>query len=185
MKRMSWYRTLLLLMVILLLAGCGGKHKLVAGAPDWVNRGSGAFTKDKEKAFYGVGAVTGISTYSLAVQAADQRARADIARQLETFVSHLYRDFQATVPASAGTGHEQHVEDTLKTMTQVSVRGARVIDHWRDPETNTVYSLARLDLEALRANVEKMQEIDAALRSFTASGAERAFDELRLQQQRR
>jgi hypothetical protein len=178
---------LTVLVLSALFAGCSGKHKLVADGPDWVNRGSGAFKDQGSRVFYGVGSVAGISSQSLAVQTADQRARADIARQLDTFVSGLFRDYQTSTVAVLGRApmEEQHVEDSLKNVTRISVHGAKVIDHWRDPKTNTIYSLARLDLEGIKATVGEMREMDQSLRGYVRSQAEAAFDEIRREEQRR
>jgi len=178
---------LLAAVALLASAGCSGKHKLVAGAPQWVNRGSGAFDDEGAKVFYGVGAVSGITSQPLAVQTADQRARADIAKQLDTYVANLYRDYQTSTAATLGKQvvEEQHVEESLKTFTQVSVHGARVVDHWKDPETNTVYTLARLDLDGVKATLEQMQQMQPELRGFVRSNAEKAFDEIRREEKGR
>jgi len=178
----NWQIVVVLLMVALLgSAGCSSKHKLVAGAPDWVNQGSGAFDDAGSRVFYGVGAVAGIVSQTLAVQAADQRARADIGRQLETLVSGLSRDYQAaTSPQGINPGmEEQQLEQSLKTVTEVAVRGSRVVDHWKDPETNTVYSLVKLDLDGFKAAISQLEEVDPARRGFIAENAEKTFDQLR------
>ncbi len=171
------------MMVVALVTttGCSSKHKLVAGAPDWVNQGSGAFDDAGSRVFYGVGAVAGISSQTLAVQAADQRARADIARQLETLVSDLSRDYQsATSPQGAKPGvEEQQLEQSLKTVTEVSVRGSRVVDHWKDAETNTVYSLVKLDLDSFKAAISQLDAVDPAKRGFMTENAEITFDQLK------
>ena len=176
----------LTLAVVVMAAGCSGKHKLVAGAPQWVNRGGGAYDDAGVRVFYGVGAVTGVTSQPLAVQAAEQRSRADIARQLDTYVADLYRDYQTSTGAAGGKlpAESQHVEQSLKTFTQVSVRGARVVDHWREPETNTVYALTRLDLEGVKATLEQMEQIDPQLRGYVRSNAEKTFDELRREEKR-
>ena len=182
MTRGKW----LFVLGLLLLAGvgCSGKHKLVAGAPDWVNQGSGAFDEAGAKVFYGVGAVSGIGSQSLAVQAADQRARADIAWQLETYVAGISRDFQAGTSAPAGQAplEQQHLEQTVKSITQVTVRGARVQDHWRDPETNTVYSLVKLNLDDFKQSLDEVKGVDPALQGFVRSNADQAFERLRTEE---
>ena len=182
-----FFRTMVVILALLSLVACSSKHKLVAGGPDWVNQGSGAFEKEGDRVFYGVGAVAGISSQTLAVQTADQRARADIAKQLDTYVANLYRDYQTSTAAAMGRQEmeSQHVEQSLKTFTQVSVKGAKVVDHWKDPETNTIYSLVRLDLDGVKATLEQMKEMDPDLRGFVHSNAEKAFDEIRLDEGRR
>jgi len=178
----NWQIVVVALVVALLGSlGCSSKHKLVAGAPDWVNQGSGAFDDDGSRVFYGVGAVAGISSQTLAVQAADQRARGDIARQLETLVSGLSRDYQSATSAQGakpGT-EEQQLEQSLKTVTEVSVRGSRIVDHWKDPETNTVYSLVKLDLDSFKAAISQLDAVDPAKRGFMSENAEKTFDQLK------
>lgn len=173
-------------LLLLSAVGCSSKHKLVAGAPDWVNQGSGAFDEAGAKIFYGVGAVSGISSQTLAVQAADQRARADIAWQLETYVTGLARDFQSGTSAPAGQAgtEQQHLEQTVKNVTQVSVRGARVQDHWRDPETNTVYSLVKLNLDDFKQSLDEVKDVDPALQGFVRQNADQAFERMKTEEKK-
>lgn len=182
-----WQIVLVAAVAASLAAGCSSKHKLVAGAPEWVNRGGGAYKDADERLFYGVGAVTGISSQPLAAQSAEQRARADIARQLETYVGELYRDYQTSTAAAGGQApaEAQQVEGTLKTLTQVSVRGARIVDHWREPQSGTVYALARLDLEGVKATLEQMPELDPRVRGQIFGNAEKAFDTLQREEAKR
>lgn len=169
-----------LLCALLTVFACSSKHKLVPGAPDWVNQGSGAFDDSGSRVFYGVGAVTGIASPNLAMQTADQRARADIARQLETFVAGLYRDYQqaGTADGRALGAEQQHVEESFQAITRISVRGARVVDHWRDTDTDTLYALARIDLAGLKASLDQTPEVDSGLRDYVRRNAEKSFDRL-------
>jgi len=168
------------MVLLVLMSGCSGKHKLVSGAPDWVNRGSGAFKDGESRQFYGVGVVTGVPSRTLARQTADQRARADIARQFDTFVSNLFRDYLASTNTNMGdkTVEEQHVEQTIKNLTNVSVRGARVIEYWKEPDSDTIYALARLDLEGVKATLEQMERMDERMKGYVRDNAARAFDRL-------
>ncbi|NIQ96848.1 MAG: hypothetical protein GWO11_04165 [Desulfuromonadales bacterium] len=173
--------------VICAAAGCSGKHEMVPGAPDWVNLGGGAVEDSGEKVFYGVGAVTGITSPSLRAQTADQRARADIARQLDTYVANLYRDYQRATPETMGRPavEEEHVDQSLKAFTQVTVRGVRIIERWREPETDTLYSLARIDLDGIRATLSDIEAMDPSLRQYMRDNAEKAFSDIRREEQQR
>ena len=71
--------------------GCAGTKKEAAVAPpaqpvsaepEWVRKGAGAFLNKGDKAFYGVGAVSGVMNKPLARTTADNRARAEIAKGL-------------------------------------------------------------------------------------------------------
>src|ERR1043165_8149030 len=56
------------LILLLALAACGGP-------PKWVKQGSGAYNDKDTKAFYGVGAVTGVRNEPLAWDTPAHRAR--------------------------------------------------------------------------------------------------------------
>lgn len=170
----------LLCLALALVAGCSGKTKLVAGAPDWVNVGSGAFDDVDAKVFYGVGVVTGIASPSLSRQTAEQRARAEIARQLRSYVTDLYRDYQVATETQSDTGmqEEQHIDATMKNLAEVTVRGARVVEFWRRPETDNIYALARLDVVAFKSAIEEMGALDEGFRGYVRDHAEQAFNQL-------
>ncbi len=171
---------LLLLLTLILAAGCSGKHELLEGAPEWVNMGSGAFDDAGDSIFYGVGSVTGVQSLSLSRETAEQRARAEVARQLHSYVTDLYRDYQVATGIGQDKAplEEQHIDDTLKSLSQVTVRGAKVIEFWRHPETDTVYALVRTDLTAMKSAITEMREIDPEFRNYVDANAEQAFKNL-------
>jgi hypothetical protein len=171
----------LLCLGVVALAGCSSKTKLVSGAPDWVNMGSGAFDDDGSKMFYGVGVVTGISSPSLSRETAEQRARAEIARQLQTYVTDLYRDYQVATDIRAGqpAQEEQHIDATLKSLAEITVRGAKVVEFWRQPDTDTIYALAKLDVTGFKSAIVDMGGLDPGFRGYVREHAEQAFDSLK------
>ena len=130
-------------------------------APKWVLVGGGAFTDDKGKAFYGVGSATGIKNYSLQRQIADDRARADLAKVFEYYVETLTKDYQAhtTAGSFATSSEEQNAEAAVKVVVSSTLRGVTIIDHFEIPERRELISLARLDYDAFKRNVEQAEEI--------------------------
>ncbi len=171
---------LFFLVTLLFGVGCSGKHELVKGAPDWVNKGSGAFEDAGDNLFYGVGSVTGVKSLSLSRETAEQRARAEVARQLHSYVTSLYRDYQVATGIGQDKAplEEQHIDGTLKNLSQVTVRGAKVIEFWREPETDTLYALVRTDLTAMKSAITEMREIDPEFRDYVDAHAEEAFKNL-------
>jgi hypothetical protein len=151
------------------------------GPPEWVNKGSGAF-KDGGggSVFYGVGAASGIRNPALAQAAADDRARAEVAMCLNTFVTVLTKDYMASTTAGAPdkTAEEQHLSQSLKSFAKVTLHGASIVDHWQDPSDGTVFALAKLDLQSVRSVLERSAELDAKVRDYVRANAEKAFDEL-------
>ena len=164
-----------------LQAGCASMYKQSAHAPDWINRGSGAFMDAGADVFYGVGSVSGASDRSRAVQMANQRARAAIADQLDTYVRSLYHDYLAATLARTGkpAAPEQHPELTLGTITEASVQRVRIVDAWKDPKTDIVYSLARLDLAEIKSSLPQMSGVAPGLREYIRSSADQAFAVIR------
>ncbi|MDD2773010.1 MAG: LPP20 family lipoprotein [Elusimicrobiales bacterium] len=179
---------------VALLAACGGKSEVVstgpiaAQAPEWVNKGGQAFAgKETGKYFYGVGMVSGVQNRSLAVTSADQRARAEIAKSLNNYVAVLTKDYMASTTAGAmdKSSEEQHISSTLKGFTQMTLNGAVIVDHWRDPSDGTMFALAKLDMAAVQQTLSDAKELDARVRDYVRANADKAFDELSAAEQQK
>lgn len=96
-------------------------------------KGSGAFDDaETGKVFYGVGIASGINNKALARSAADDRARAEIAKTLEIYVAVLAKDYMASTTAGdmSVSTEEQHVEQALKTFSKTTLHGAIIVDRW-------------------------------------------------------
>ena len=158
---------LLLVGLILLFGACASIPQIPEepkalseyDAPSWTLIGGGAFTDDRGKAFYGVGSATGIKNYSLQRQVADDRARADLAKVFEYYVETLTKDYQAhtTAGSFAESTEEQNSEAALKVVVSQTLRGVVIVDHFEIPERRELISLARLDYDAFKRNVEQAE----------------------------
>lgn len=174
----------------LFVTGCG--HKVVSGpvaaqAPEWVNQGNGAFKNAGNGVFYGVGIASGIRNRALAVQAADDRARSEIAKTLETYVSRLGKDYAASTTAGAmdKSSEEQLFSSTMKSVTSKTLNGAMIVDHWKDPSDGTMFALAKLDFAQMIKMMGDAKELDAKTRDWVKANAEKAFDELNAEEAKR
>lgn len=168
-------KTRLLLGVVaasLALSACGPKR------PDWIMKGSGAFKKE-QKMFYGVGVAEGIQSEALRRTTADNRAIAEISKQLSTVSSSLMRDYMAntSVPAEQKANEEQYIENTVKTFTSNVVSGVKIIDRFQD-KSGTLYSLASLNLEDLKNLADNVKDLSTEVREHIKANAEKAFDKL-------
>src|SRR5574344_1925810 len=67
----------------------------VSKKPNWIIKGGSAF-KDNKKALYGVGTVDGITSESLRRNTADNRAIAEISKQLSVMSTSLMRDYMSS-----------------------------------------------------------------------------------------
>jgi len=192
---LRYFRIGLTLFVIcylgLTFAGCGGVKVKPAGlekigAPEWVYKGGGAFKEDKGRVLYGVGSSSGVRNKTLATSAADNRARNEIAKTLEVFVSSLMRDYAASTTAGdfKNTAEEQHIEQAVKTVTSMTLTGAEIVDHWEDSRNGDIYSLARVDLESFKNNLEKMETLNEKVREFVKERADKLQDDLSKEEER-
>lgn len=174
-----------------LLSACAGKGKpspIANNAPEWVNKGSGAFKDSAGKqVFYGVGSIQGVRNIPLARQQADDRGRADIAKIMDSYVTSLSKDYAASTTAGdmSKSSEEQMVSQTMKNFTKFTLRGAIPVDHWVDRENNIVYSLVKLDMAAVAQTLAESKDLDSKVRDYVKANAEKAFDELAAEEARR
>ncbi len=180
--------SVLLSVGILFFVGCAGKEPAPPPAgPAWVNKGSGAFDVDKGKVFYGVGVASGIKNRSLLISTADNRARAEVAKILETYVAVLAKDYMASTTAGdmKASSEEQHVEQALKTFSKTTLHGARIIDHWKDPADGSLFALCELDLLGFKGALDEYKELDAKVRDYVRQNAEKLHDKLEGEEEKR
>jgi hypothetical protein len=162
------------------LAACGG-------APNWVKQGSGVMNQKDNKAFYGVGAVKGIKNEPLAWDAAENRARAEIAKNFETYSAYLMRDYAASTNAADFTksAEEQNVERAIKTFSSITLSGVRPVDRYKDDKTGTYYVLTRLSLTDAKESLAQAKELNSQVRDFVRKNADRLFDRLDKEEEKR
>ncbi len=174
---------IILTVAMVLMTACATPTKTADTAvkgPAWVMKGSGAFDVEGGKVFYGVGAAGGIKNKALLRKTSDNRARAEIAQTLETYVAYLAKDYMASTTAGdmSKSSEEQHVEQALKTFTKATLHGAQIVDRWMDPEDGTYYSLCELDMMAFKDTLDSYQELDAKVRDYVRDNADRMHGEL-------
>ena len=184
-------KQLIIASLILLLGACSTiptipeppKALVEYKPPAWVLVGGGAFTDEKGKAFYGVGSATGIRNLSLQRQVADDRARADLAKVFDYYVETLTKDYQAHTTAGSFTEstEEQNSEAALKVVVSQTLRGVVIVDHFEVPERRELISLARLDYDAFKRNVEQaeaFQELPPQVREDIKERADALHEEM-------
>ncbi len=164
----SW-AVLPLLVLAVTLAGCSARTQVhsdlgIRGAPDWVNQGSQALNDRKGRYIHGVGSAYMMSDASLQSATADNRARAEVARVLSSFMDVAIRDYSAQAGATGEEFSEQGVSRQVDNLTRVNMSGTRIIARWRDKRTGMLYSLAELDMKAVKATVAATEQMNAGLR---------------------
>src|SRR5262249_45962996 len=132
----SMKRLISIVAISLLFAGCASKP------PKWVVKGGSTFKDSGAKAFYGVGAITGVQNRPLAVTAADNRARAEVGKLFEVYIASLMKDYTTSTTGGAAvrgktpTSEEQSIDQAVKTFSATTLSGVMIVDRWTDPKSN-------------------------------------------------
>lgn len=170
----------LAVVMLVTMTACGGP-------PKWVKKGSGPYNDKDAKVFYGVGSIVGIKNEPLAWDAAENRARAELAKNFETYTAYLMRDYAASTNAADFTKstEEQNVERAIKTFTAVTLNGVRPVDRYKDDKTGTYYVLARMSLKDMQDAIEQAKELNSQVRDFVRRNSERLFDRLEKEEEKR
>ncbi|HEV2322053.1 MAG TPA: LPP20 family lipoprotein [Gammaproteobacteria bacterium] len=148
----------------------------IKGAPDWVNKGSQALNDQNGKLIHGIGSAPSMNDQSLQQSTADDRARAEVARVLSSFMHVVSQDYSA----AAGAGQDQQTQESvsrqIQNITDQNVSGARIIARWADPKTGSVWSLAELDMKQVKDMVANSKDMNAGFRDYFNSHADNLFD---------
>jgi hypothetical protein len=170
----------LALVLLIGLTACGGP-------PNWVKKGSGAFNEKSDKSFYGVGSVVGVRNEPLAWDTAENRSRAEIAKTFETYTAYLMRDYAASTTAGdfSRNSEEQNIERAVKTFSAVTLNGVKPMDRYKDEKSGTYYVLTKLSLEDMKNNLEQAKELNGQVRDFVRKNADRLFDRLEKEEDKR
>jgi hypothetical protein len=182
---------LALLVSAALLAACSGKTVVesdlgLKGAPNWVNEGTNIL-KDKDgRLFHGIGSAVAMGDLSLQLSAADDRARAEVARILSSYMDVVSNDYLAST-SGGGSAREadESVSRQIKNLTKVNLTGVKIIGHWRDKKSNVVYSLAELDMKHVKNTLQGVQDMNVDLKRYIESQADNIFDRKAAQKEAR
>jgi len=168
----------------IVLAACGGGKTVVEsdlgikGAPDWVNKGTATLNDKDGRLFHGVGSSPALGDEALQRSTADDRARAEVARMLSTYLDVVSSDYSASAGAGGNANADQSVSRQIKAVTKQNLAGSKIIGRWKDGKTNTVYSVAELDFKAVKTTLEGANGMNEDLRRYIGRNAENIFDKV-------
>ena len=170
-----------LAMFVLAVSACSSTTKVesdlgLKGAPDWVNEGTNILNDKDGRLFHGVGSASTMGDMALQKSIADDRARAEVARVLSTYMDVVSSDYMAAAKAGSENITEEAVSRQIKALTKVNLTGAKIIGNWRDPKTDIIYSIAELDMKHVKDTLAGTQEMNEDLRRYIESSADNIFD---------
>ncbi len=183
MKRSFAFAKLLTIAALTaLIAACSsGPTKVesnlgIKGAPDWVNEGTAVLNNKDGRLFHGVGSASPTGDMSLQRSVADDRARAEVARVLSSYMDGVSNDYMASARSGGAAVAEESVSRQIKNLSKVNLAGARIIGSWRDPKTNIIYSIAELDMKQVKGTLEGVQDMNSDLKRYIETQADNIFD---------
>lgn len=167
--------------------GCGGKKdEMTAPAkepselprPAWVNKGSGNYPGKPGTIFATGISPQGMDDESLAREAADNDARVQLQRVFETYVAAMMESYKrATMQAGKGKT-EIDIKSVSRTLTEGTLRGSMIQEHWQDPKKGTWYALAVIDINAFKEVAQQAKELNSEVKEYIRDNAEKAQEEL-------
>ena len=188
MKNINAMKKLYYMAVLLaVVSGCSTKPVQVEsnlgikGAPDWVNKGAGVLDTKEGRFFRGVGSASPMGDLALQKAVADDRARAEVARVLSSYLDVVSHDYTAAVKSgeaadkNAGV-NEEAVSRQIKNTTKAHMAGTRIIGSWRDPQSNTIWSIAELDMKYVKSTMSGVSDMNSDMKRYIETTADNIFD---------
>jgi hypothetical protein len=183
MKNLGTIKKLLSLAVLVTaISGCGSEPTKVEsdlgikGAPDWVNKGTNVLSTKDGRLFHGVGSASQMGDLALQKSVADDRARAEVARVLSSYLDVVSNDYMASAKSGDSGVNEEAVSRQIKNTTKINMAGARIIGSWKDPKSNTVWSIAELDMKQVKSTMAGVNDMNADLKRYIETTADNIFD---------
>jgi len=173
--------------LLAVVSGCSTKPVQVEsnlgikGAPDWVNKGAGVLDTKEGRFFRGVGSASPMGDLALQKAVADDRARAEVARVLSSYLDVVSHDYTSAVKTgeaadkNAGV-NEEAVSRQIKNTTKAHMAGTRIIGSWRDPQSNTIWSIAELDMKYVKSTMVGVSDMNSDLKRYIETTADNIFD---------
>ncbi len=175
---------LLFLALSLSLAACSTgptrvKSSLnLSGLPDWVNEGTSVLNDKNGRLIHGVGSAVPMGGMALQRSVADDRARAEVARILTSYMDIVSNDYISSAKSDGATVNEQAVSRQINSFTKVNLAGSRIIGHWRDVKTGVIYSIAELDMNQVQKTLSAVKDMNAGLKQYIRDRGDNIFDRI-------
>lgn len=166
---------------VLAISACSSTTKVesnlgIKGAPDWVNEGTNILSEKDGRLFHGVGSASPMGDMALQKSVADDRARAEVARVLSSYMDVVSSDYMSSAKTGGANTNEEAVSRQINALTKVNLAGAKVIGSWRDTKTNIIYSIVELDMKQVKSTLAGTQDMNDDLKRYIESSADNIFD---------
>jgi hypothetical protein len=174
--------------ILAILAACSSRTQLdsdlgIKGAPEWVNKGTAYVGNQDDRLFHGVGSAQPMGDAALQRAIADDRARAEVARIFSSYLDVVSNDYQAASRSGTSVSADEAVSRQIKSLSQLNLAGTRIVAHWKDAKSQTLWSIAELDIKQVKTATAAAAEMNDAARGYVQTHANNIFD--RVSQEKR
>ncbi|KPJ93689.1 MAG: hypothetical protein AMJ53_06765 [Gammaproteobacteria bacterium SG8_11] len=182
--RFSSISYLTIIAFLILSAGCSsGPTKVesdlgIKGAPDWVNEGTSTLKTKDGRLFHGVGSAPAMDDLSFQTSMADNRARAEIARILTSYMEVVSRDYVATQSAQEEGYTQANASREINNVSKINLSGARIIGHWKDKKSGVIYAISELDMQHVKKTLSQVSEMNEGLKGYFNEHGDNIFDRI-------
>jgi hypothetical protein len=128
--------------------------------------------------FHGVGQAPLMGDDSLQISTADNRARAEVARILSSYLDVVSNDYTAATGSGENAVNQQAVSRQIRNLSKVNLSGVKIIGHWRNDKDGTIFSIAELDLEQVKQTTAIVDNMNADLKRYITDHSENIFDQV-------
>lgn len=179
---LSTFETTIVCLVLLLgLHACSGLTKIesdlgIKGAPDWVNEGTQTVSDKKGRLIQGVGSSQPLGDESLQRSTADQRARAEVARILSSYLDVVMRDYSEATRDAETSASSTTIEQEIGSFSKVVLNGSHIIGHWKDKRSGVIYAFAELDLKRIDELLKQTDRLSPGIKDYMKAHNETLFD---------
>jgi hypothetical protein len=179
--KLLWAAAPMIVAALLLVACGGGQTQLeselgIKGAPDWVNKGTAYVNNKDGRLFMGVGSAAPMGDDALQRATADDRARAEVARIFSSYLDVVSNDYQASAKSGGESVNEEAVSRQIKNLTKIDLAGAKIIAHWKDTKTKSLWSICELDIKAIKDNIAARHDMNENVQRYIQNNADNIFD---------
>lgn len=147
-------------------------------APDWVNRGSRYSATGNARFFYGVSSSAPVGDLAQQKSLSDDGARAKVALLLSYYLNVYSRRYLADSKADVASVKSESAQPLVNAMLNSNMASVRITGSWRDAKTNTVWSIAELDLASVKNTMAGLTDVDAGMKDYFDANAEKIFDRI-------
>ncbi|RJQ74074.1 MAG: hypothetical protein C4519_17380 [Desulfobacteraceae bacterium] len=155
-NRIAAAATVSLLIGFWFLGGCAKPKMAIVSTAQWTQLESGAYVVGGERLFYGIGKASGLRNATLLRATADNQARAEMARVIESYLKLL--------SAAAGDLPEADRTEIINALTESILQRTRISDHHYTDTESHLLSLCSLELSSLKQVIQNMGGMDDTLR---------------------